>query len=365
MSYPDLTYRSELPPVTRKELEQFAALLQAYLSREHNSEGQHTNITADSITVRAGGEIRLEGEAAHEAEDALISLVDGVGKFSAPNIELEATDCTVEVLTAGVSRAEFGKSVSNAGIENQVANKLAVLGALRLAGQDVYTPAANDTDAFPGDSSGPLYSFYRATPSADRTIDGISVNLAGGGRGHVLVVVNDSAFALTFNTIVVANAKKILGDPVTIGQDGAVILVYDNANTGWRIVSSFAGSPIDYTPTWTGDVSNPAIGDGSISGKWQQVGRVVHYQIIVVIGSSTTLGTGAWKFGLPTASSPSDSHVAGSALITDAGTAHYLGVPRVSSDAIYVHTPNEIGPATPHVWANTDAIRIAGTYLRS
>jgi hypothetical protein len=259
--------------------------------------------------------------------------------------------------------------MSNAGTEHQFDDFLTALGSLRLAGQDSYTPSAGDTDAFAGDANGPLYSFYRATPSAARTIDGISVNLVGGGRGHVLVVVNDSSHALTFNTSVVANAKKILGDPVTIGQDGAVILVYDNTNAGWRIVTSFPGAPIAYTPAWTSSGTQPSLGAGTLTGSWHQVGRLVHYEIHLTMASDTTFGTGSYALSLPVTAISSD-HPAGSALVKDASpAAFYIGVPVLSSGgtvvAIFTADGNLVAATAPITFADNDEIVVAGSYLRA
>lgn len=51
MSWPTTTFRSELPPVMRKELDALAAVLRGLLSIEHNSEGGHTDISAVTVTV--------------------------------------------------------------------------------------------------------------------------------------------------------------------------------------------------------------------------------------------------------------------------------------------------------------------------
>lgn len=56
-----------------------------------------------------------------------------------------------------------------------------------------------------------------------------------------------------------------------------------------------------YTPTWTGSGGNPAIGNGSITGDWYKIGRVVLFRIEIVSGTTTTYGTGTHIFSLPTA----------------------------------------------------------------
>ena len=60
-----------------------------------------------------------------------------------------------------------------------------------------------------------------------------------------------------------------------------------------------------YTPVWTGSTTNPAIGNGTISGKYCQVNKLVVARINVVFGSTTTYGSGNYSFSYPvTAAAP-------------------------------------------------------------
>src|SRR5688572_28327966 len=54
-----------------------------------------------------------------------------------------------------------------------------------------------------------------------------------------------------------------------------------------------------YTPTWTGTGTNPAIVNGTIGGRYLQAGKLVIGNFQIVMGSSTTFGTGSWLVGLP------------------------------------------------------------------
>ncbi|MET7849477.1 hypothetical protein ABZT48_14785 [Streptomyces avermitilis] len=54
-----------------------------------------------------------------------------------------------------------------------------------------------------------------------------------------------------------------------------------------------------YTPTWTAATTNPAIGDGTLTGKYAVVGKVCHFTTFMVFGSTTTFGNGVYSFGLP------------------------------------------------------------------
>ncbi|MFJ9020811.1 hypothetical protein ACIRPU_12625 [Streptomyces sp. NPDC102259] len=53
-----------------------------------------------------------------------------------------------------------------------------------------------------------------------------------------------------------------------------------------------------YTPTWTAS-SNPAIGNGSLTGRYIKIGRRCLVSIKLTMGSTTTYGSGGYSFGLP------------------------------------------------------------------
>jgi hypothetical protein len=58
---------------------------------------------------------------------------------------------------------------------------------------------------------------------------------------------------------------------------------------------------VNYTPTWTTDGSSqPTLSNGSLAGRYVQNGKVLTVQGRLVIGSSTSSGSGTWRFALPT-----------------------------------------------------------------
>jgi hypothetical protein len=54
-----------------------------------------------------------------------------------------------------------------------------------------------------------------------------------------------------------------------------------------------------YTPTWTAVTTNPAIGNGTLTGKYAVVGKVCHFTMYAAFGTTTTFGSGLYTFGLP------------------------------------------------------------------
>ncbi len=54
-----------------------------------------------------------------------------------------------------------------------------------------------------------------------------------------------------------------------------------------------------YTPNWTATTVNPSLGNGTITGRYQRIGNLYNTRIHLVIGSTTTFGTGSWFFSPP------------------------------------------------------------------
>ena len=69
-------------------------------------------------------------------------------------------------------------------------------------------------------------------------------------------------------------------------------------NTDHRDNLKAIGDPwTAYTPTWTG--TGFAIGNGTITGAWLSAGKLTLFRFIATIGTTTTVGTGAYSIGLP------------------------------------------------------------------
>ncbi|TIU88812.1 MAG: hypothetical protein E5W06_00135 [Mesorhizobium sp.] len=117
-------------------------------------------------------------------------------------------------------------------------------------------------------------------------------------------------------------------------------------------------------PTWTGTTTNPSIGNGTLSGSYVKVGRLVHFDLLMQSGSTTTFGSGVWSFSLPFAA----ASTAGAGVVSgfDAGTANRVG-------AVQIFTTSTIGMVSdggsnnwsatlPQTWANPDYLKASITY---
>lgn len=83
-----------------------------------------------------------------------------------------------------------------------------------------------------------------------------------------------------------------------------------------------------YTPTWSGSVSNPTIGNGTITGSYAYLSaNTVMALIRIDVGSTSTKGSGNYTFSLPVAAISSTANGAnGTGLINDSGSALRAGI---------------------------------------
>lgn len=123
-----------------------------------------------------------------------------------------------------------------------------------------------------------------------------------------------------------------------------------------------------FTPTWTGSVSDPAIGDGTLQAAYILLGKICHYRLDMVAGSTTTFGSGNWSFGLPVGvTAKTGARQTMIAMAQDIGTAMNAGLcflsSGVSSYLVGAITGGSLWASNvPHTWANTDIIRVNGTF---
>lgn len=119
-----------------------------------------------------------------------------------------------------------------------------------------------------------------------------------------------------------------------------------------------------YVPVWTSTGTAPALGDGTLTGAYIQVGKLVHYRIALTMGSTTTYGTGSYAFSLP---------VATTALISG-GTVSCFdnSAAAIFPRHTYINTTTTVAPTSeggvrisatsPFTFAVSDLVNIAGTY---
>lgn len=138
----------------------------------------------------------------------------------------------------------------------------------------------------------------------------------------------------------------------------------DNIFVGPQSVSY--GPPVTdwtaYTPTWSASGTAVSLGNGTVTGFYRRVGDSIEMMIHLLAGSTTTGGTGDWKFSLPpgltadTTKLPTNATpyngVIGEFEYFDNGTGNYPGFAIIDTGS-----PTVVKAC---VWANSATISMAG-----
>jgi hypothetical protein len=192
---------------------------------------------------------------------------------------------------------------------------------------------------------------------------------SGAAVTHIITALGLSTY-ISENSIAktIADAK---GDIITATAADTMVRKAVGANATVLMADStqsdglvWGGTWAAYTPAWTSSGTAPAIGNGTISGRFSQLGKTVFYKISVVAGSTTTFGTGTYFFSLPVTAAAS-AFTFGFARAIDTGVLQYPGFAVLQSTTLLL--PITGAGATwsntvPFTFANTDQMVFDGTY---
>jgi len=123
---------------------------------------------------------------------------------------------------------------------------------------------------------------------------------------------------------------------------------------------------ISYTPTWGASGVAPAVNNGSLTGAYRLVGKTLDFRVVLTFGSTTSTGTGNYKFGI----SPGPSFAfpinqpCGSAFVRDASAStNYLRTActlNTGEIQLMDAAGAVVGASTPFVTTTSDEIKITG-----
>lgn len=120
-----------------------------------------------------------------------------------------------------------------------------------------------------------------------------------------------------------------------------------------------------YTPTWSSSGTAVDLGNGVITGTYTKNGNVVKAEIKLIMGSTTTFGSGEYYLTLPFTAA--DATGLGTARANDSGSRGYAGISQAFSTT-QVRCLGDVGgganwgAAVPHTWANTDIFQVTIPY---
>ncbi len=140
--------------------------------------------------------------------------------------------------------------------------------------------------------------------------------------------------------------------------------------SGTNITSSWTS----YTPVWTSNgVTQPTIGNGSITGAYKLIGKTCFYRGKLGFGSTTAGGTGVWEISLPFAAVSGDG-VQIPVSVLDNGNNWFMGLMNgayggfTTKSSILVPSILNIGlsqgmdATSPFTWGDTDNFLWNGSY---
>jgi hypothetical protein len=147
----------------------------------------------------------------------------------------------------------------------------------------------------------------------------------------------------TFNRLLAqADGKLLWGSgaatrDTNLYRNGVGILKTDG---DFSVAGNITSSTNFNTAAWTPYVviwdqssgTNPNLGNGTLIGKYQRVGRTINVNINMTAGTTTTFGNGGWRFSLPFAAANDTHFMVGVAHALCAG-ARYMGSNVVSAGA--------------------------------
>ena len=136
-------------------------------------------------------------------------------------------------------------------------------------------------------------------------------------------------------------------------------------------LNAIATTSTTYTPTWTSTGTQPSLGNGTLTGRYIKINKLVWVQILFIFGSTSSAGTGIYKWSLPSGI-PARSGLYGymsqgmarfydsSAGTVPLGSASFFGG---STTAISAYANNgTVTNANPFNWATADEIVMTFTY---
>lgn len=137
--------------------------------------------------------------------------------------------------------------------------------------------------------------------------------------------------------------------------------------SGGGTTVAWGGTYADYTPTWAASGAAPVIGNGTLNARYAQVGKLVHYFGQLVMGSTTTFGTGNYSLSLPVNRSGvgnASGRVHGLVELSDSSAgAQGLGIADTAASvsafapffaATYLGARTQVGQTVPWAWAVGD-----------
>lgn len=200
------------------------------------------------------------------------------------------------------------------------------------------------------------------------TPDSRGVNIVGGR------LLNQTTLTFDGHNNVLGCADVLPQITIAPGADNNVIgpgsfntlPIIDNSGNDRNLVYHISTA---YTPTLGAGGTAPSLGNGTYTGRVARNGVVKHIEQQLVLGSTTTLGSGALQFGLPEARQGMNTFIGGTIVInrTANGGLIYIGTLVMTPGAAFAtavrDTSGSVTGTIPFALVAGDVIRIEADFI--
>jgi len=140
----------------------------------------------------------------------------------------------------------------------------------------------------------------------------------------------------------------------------------DGLNSTDFVLASGLGEWVTYTPTWTAYTGTPSLGNGTLTGRYCKVGKMVIATVSLTFGSTTSAaGTSTWYIGLPIMPA-GIGHGVWEAY--ESGVKYYTGILQVSTGTTTIvgfyasDGQGYLSETRPHTWKANDQLTFTAIY---
>jgi hypothetical protein len=160
--------------------------------------------------------------------------------------------------------------------------------------------------------------------------------------------------------------QLIRGADYTLANAAITLPYYSKAENP----QGFPPDGFNYNLNWTGVVTNPTIGNGTLIAKYRLNGKFATIYATIIFGSTTNKGSGSYVFNAPfnAKTTSTEDNQLGWSHVIDTGVARYYCVARLGQSGNLISVDRlsnsiQIGDTSPFTFGNGDSITINMTYL--
>lgn len=305
--------------------------------------------------------------------DNLFTLQDGIDATKQVVFQLgnQTTGTTTTFTTRGTANRNYNlpdRSITFSGFSSTPGAHTVILGS-----------GTNDLTATATGTSG--QALISGGSGADPAFGTLGISFGGTGQVTASAAFGALSPLTTKGDIL---GYSTLNARVPVGADGTYLVADSTQTLGvkWSATGTSslnipnATDWASFTPTWSSDGTPPALGNGTISGRYRRNGDSVDVEYYLTPGGTTTFGTGSYSMSLPAGLVIDTTKTAPNAIdtshqmegtgwwgTTDTGTANYTGsrVGYASTTAVRFIWQNNAsgtdtfwGATSPYTFGNGD-----------